>query len=83
MYVLLQIQAFQHGKLQQMERQDLHVYSLYFDFHRITSSSRSSGDGKVIIVYFTLDEKLNLHCIYYISGGVKVLVNMVYVASIP
>ena len=39
------------------------------------------------IIYFTLDEKLNLQCIYYYSrikcGGVKALVNMVYVTSIP
>ena len=34
------------------------------------------------MVYFTLDEKLNLKCIYYISGGVKGLVNMIYVHGI-
>ena len=59
--------------------------SLYFDFHRITSSSRSSGDGRSM-VYFILDEKLNLQCMYLLllkCGGVKVLVNMVYVTSIP
>ena len=53
-------------------------YSMYFDFLRITSSSRSSGDGRSM-VYFTLDEKLNLQCIDYYSCicvGVNVLVNV-------